>query len=193
MKRVLTLALLLAGAALAGSGGAAMPGMDHSGHSMAAMPMSMQAMGEQMVKELTPLKGRAFDVRFAQRMADHHQAAIDMAKKEVAGGQDARVKAAAQKVIAAQQKEITLMTGWIRSWTGQVYTPKSMSMQMPDTGSVDRWFLTEMIPHHQGAVAMAKLVPTRTENAQVRNLATAIIKAQQAEITQYTAWLKVVK
>ncbi|WP_295817674.1 DUF305 domain-containing protein [uncultured Deinococcus sp.] len=199
MIRTLTLALLLTGAALAGGGGAPMAGgmgsMDHGAHGMAGMdmPMSMQAMGEQMTAELRPLRGRAFDVRFAQLMADHHQAAIDMARMEVMRGQDARVKAAAQQVIAAQEQEIATMTGWIRAWTGQDYTPKGMGMDMEVMGSVDRWFLTGMIPHHRGAIAMAKLAPTHTQDMQVRALAADIIRAQQAEITQYTAWLKVVK
>ena len=59
--------------------------------------------------------------------------------------------------------------------------------------SWDRWFLTGMIPHHQGAVEMARLVPARTQNAAVRQLAQEIIKSQSTEINQYRAWLKVVK
>ena len=188
--------LMLGALTLAGLASAAMPGMDHSQMSSTqtgGMAGSMKSMGDQMVKELTPLRGRAFDVRFAQRMSDHHQMAIDMARAEVKSGKDARVKAAAQKVIADQQKEIALMGGWIRIWTGKAYTPKSMPMQMADMGSADRWFLEGMIPHHVGAIDMAKLVPARTQNVQVRTIATQIIRAQQAEINQYTAWLKVVK
>lgn len=199
MKRSLTLGAL----ALAAVAGASMPGMDHSqmggrqpakpAMTTGSTPAMMKSMGEQMVRELTPLKGRAFDVRFAQRMADHHQMALDMARMQIRSGKDARVKASAQKVVADQQKEIALMKGWIKAWTGQSYTPKSMPMQMAGMGSADRWFLEGMIPHHVGAIAMAKLVPARTQSAPVRALATDIIKAQQAEIDQYTAWLKVVK
>lgn len=193
-------AVLVGAATLLGLASAAMPGMDHSQMDTVqpAMPTDsvsaiMKTMGERMVTELTPLKGRAFDVRFAQRMSDHHQMAIDMAKMEVKSGRDARVKASAQQVIADQQKEIALMQGWIKTWTGQGYAPRAMPMQLSKAGTVDRWFLDGMIPHHVGAIAMAKLVPTRTQNAQVQNIAAAIIKAQQAEINQYTAWLKVVK
>ncbi|PNY81685.1 DUF305 domain-containing protein [Deinococcus koreensis] len=192
---------LLGTLALTGSALAAMPGMDHGqmgpapatmpGMATGSTPAMMKSMGDQMVRELTPLRGRAFDVRFAQRMADHHQMAIDMARMEVRGGKDARVKASAQKVIADQQREIALMKGWIKTWTGQSYTPKSMAMA--HGGSADRWFLEGMIPHHVGAIAMAKLVPTRTQSAPVRALATAIIKAQQAEIDQYTGWLRAMK
>ncbi|OBA34374.1 hypothetical protein A5766_11165 [Gordonia sp. 852002-51296_SCH5728562-b] len=43
-----------------------------------------------------------------------------------------------------------------------------------------------MIPHHQQAIAMADLVPSRTENTAVRELATQIKNAQQPEIDQMT-------
>lgn len=195
--RALALAgLMSAGCVNAGSAGGPMSGMDHSGMQMpGSVADSMRVMGDGMNKELKPLKGRAFDIRFAQLMTDHHQMALDMARMEVKSGQDARVKAAAQKVIVSQQKEIALMKGWIKTWTGQAYRPKSMSMPMPmaGMGSTDRWFLEGMIPHHQGAVEMSRLVPTRTQSAQVRKLAAQIIQAQQAEINQYTTWLKTVK
>lgn len=195
MIRTLTLSLLLTGAALAGGSGAPMPGamtgMDHSAHAMPSM--NMQAMGEQMTAELQPLTGRAFDIRFVQLMIEHHQAAIDMARMEVMRGTDARVKAAAQGVMTAQEKEIALMDGWLRGWGTTQGTATSTDFLGTPDSSWDRWFLTGMIPHHRGAIEMAKLAPTHTKNAQVRSLAADIIRAQQAEITQYTAWMKVVK
>jgi len=181
---LLGLALAVAGGAVAQMGG-------HAGHG-AAEPMSMQAMNAAMLAELRPLKGRAFDVRFSQRMMDHHQMAIEMARGELRRGQNAQVKAAARKVIAAQEKEIAQMGAWVRSWTGKAYQPRAMSMTVPANGA-DRWFLTEMIPHHQGAIDMAKLVPARTQNAAVRKLAVQITADQAREINQYRAWLKTVK
>lgn len=174
----------------------------HSGHSMAGMGSGglvsggmvadMRAMGGRMVAELTSLRGRAFDLRFAQRMSDHHQMAIDMARQALKSGKEARVRKAAQTVIADQQKEIALMAGWIKSWSGQAYTPKSMPMTL-DEANADRAFLEAMLPHHEGAVAMAKLAATRSSNAAVKTLASQVIRAQTAEINRYTAWLKAMK
>lgn len=186
MRRAL-LGLALVGGVLAQTAGAQTHG--HAGHGEA---MSMTAMNTQMLAALRPLKGRAFDVRFAQRMMDHHQMAIEMARAALRSGRDARVKDAARKVIAAQQKELAQMGGWVKAWTGQTYRPASASMNVPTSGT-DRWFLTEMIPHHQGAVEMARLAPARTQNEAVRKLATEIIRSQSAEINQYRAWLKSVK
>jgi len=56
--------------------------------------------------------------------------------------------------------------------------------------AADVMFDQMMIPHHQQAVEMAKLVPSRTTNEQVRALAAAIEGAQQPEIDQMTAALQ---
>jgi uncharacterized protein (DUF305 family) len=51
-------------------------------------------------------------------------------------------------------------------------------------------FLQQMIPHHQQAIDMAKLVDGRTTTAAVVDLAGKVQKAQDPEIEQMTAWLK---
>jgi len=52
----------------------------------------------------------------------------------------------------------------------------------PRTGQPDRDFLAAMIPHHQGAIEMAKAVLLTTKDASIRNLAQSIITEQQSEI-----------
>ncbi|MGV9859678.1 DUF305 domain-containing protein [Gordonia sp. NPDC003425] len=56
--------------------------------------------------------------------------------------------------------------------------------------AADVMFNQMMIPHHQQAIAMADLVPSRTDNAAVRELATQIRNAQQPEIDQMTQRLQ---
>ncbi|MBD8651117.1 MULTISPECIES: DUF305 domain-containing protein [unclassified Rhizobium] len=55
-------------------------------------------------------------------------------------------------------------------------------MSVPETGNPDRDFLAQMIPHHQGAVDMAKAVLVSTKDPQIRNLAQSIITEQTYEI-----------
>src|SRR5215208_2225841 len=43
------------------------------------------------------------------------------------------------------------------------------------TGDTDRDFLAMMIPHHQGAIDMAKVVLLHTQDRRIRNLAQSII------------------
>ena len=50
-------------------------------------------------------------------------------------------------------------------------------------------FLSMMIPHHQGALDMAALVPDRAAHQELKDLAQAIIQSQSGEIATMTAWL----
>jgi uncharacterized protein (DUF305 family) len=52
----------------------------------------------------------------------------------------------------------------------------------PLTGDPDRDFLAMMIPHHEGAVEMARLLLVSGRDPLVRRLAEEIIASQQAEI-----------
>lgn len=53
---------------------------------------------------------------------------------------------------------------------------------VPMTGDPDRDFLAMMIPHHEGAVEMARLVLIHGHDPVVRRLAEDVIATQQAEI-----------
>lgn len=56
---------------------------------------------------------------------------------------------------------------------------------------LEKAFLTDMIPHHQGAVEMAKLlVADTTVSAELRAFAQAIITAQEGEIEKMNMWVK---
>jgi uncharacterized protein (DUF305 family) len=69
----------------------------------------------------------------------------------------------------------------------------SMDQQMmgvPITGDPDRDFLAMMIPHHQGAIDMARVVIASGKNPEVRKFAEGIIAHQQAEIDQMNRWLQ---
>jgi uncharacterized protein (DUF305 family) len=50
-------------------------------------------------------------------------------------------------------------------------------------------FMSLMIPHHQGAIDMAMLVPDRANHQELKNLAQAIIQGQGEEITRMNGWL----
>jgi uncharacterized protein (DUF305 family) len=57
-------------------------------------------------------------------------------------------------------------------------------------GEIDQLFIQMMVPHHQGAVEMAKIAQERAEHPGVRAMADAIITAQAAEIDQMLGWME---
>jgi uncharacterized protein (DUF305 family) len=60
----------------------------------------------------------------------------------------------------------------------------------PMTGNVDHDFVAMMIPHHQGAIDMAKGELMYGKDPAMRRLAEKIIVDQQSEIDVMNLWLK---
>jgi uncharacterized protein (DUF305 family) len=56
--------------------------------------------------------------------------------------------------------------------------------------NADVTFAQQMIPHHQQAIEMAKLADGRAADPEVKDLATAIERAQDPEINTMKGWLK---
>jgi uncharacterized protein (DUF305 family) len=173
-----------------------MPHMDHG-----AMDMSLGP------------KDADFDLRFIDGMTPHHEGAIVMAQEALQKSQRPEIKQLAQAIIAAQEIEITQMKDWRKTWYPPVAeTPmmydNSMGHMMPmseemrssmmmntDLGSADDQFdlrfINAMIPHHEGALTMAKEALEKSDRPEVKQLAQAILDSQQKEIDQMTQWRKV--
>jgi uncharacterized protein (DUF305 family) len=60
----------------------------------------------------------------------------------------------------------------------------------PYTGNPDMDFRTHMIPHHEGAIAMAKVALKYANDAETKRMAQKIIDDQEKEAADMQAWLK---
>ena len=194
-------AVLLFGTAACGDDSADRPAATSGAHHSAPSPTEARQHNDQ-------------DAAFAQGMIPHHRQAVEMADlaPERAGSQ--AVKDLAAQIKAAQDPEITTMSGWLTSWGLEVPAESAPGtdhgsdhgmdhgsgehdgmpgmMSQEDMTSLaglsgekfDRSFLEMMIAHHEGAVTMAAAEQEKGAYGPAKDLAAAIITAQKAEIDQ---------
>ena len=140
------------------------------------------------------------DNDFAAMMKTHHMGALEMAQVEVAQGQDPQLKQMAQKMIDAQQQEIAQLNSFLSGHQAHgggdafhkavMSQMNNMKMDMDHSGSIDKQFAQMMIPHHQGAIDMAKAyLKAGAHEEQLKTMANKIIADQQKEINELQTWL----
>lgn len=148
------------------------------------------------------------EIEFAQGMIAHHEQAIEMAEialdPSVAAG--AAVTDLATRIMAAQDPEIDLMTGWLTSVGASLTMDMSNGHDMSSmegmmsademdalaeaTGQeFDRLWLAMMIEHHEGAIGQSETVLAEASNAEVIALAESVIATQRSEIEEMRALL----
>lgn len=154
----------------------------------------------------------AIDVAFAQGMIPHHGQAVQMADMALEISTDPTIRALAEKIKAAQDPEIVLMEGWLEEWDqpvpdrnqpmdhssddmgGMMMSGMMSEADMARLGNAtgtdfDRMFLEMMVLHHEGAIEMAEQQLADGKYQPAKDLAQAIIAAQQTEIDEMNALL----
>ena len=157
------------------------------------------------------------DAMFAHHMIPHHQQAIEMSDIVLGKqGIDPRVVTLANQIKAAQGPEIQQMQSWLSQWGEPTMMPMPSSMMpghdMGDMGDVpsmsgmmsgedmaalrnaqgveaSKLFLTQMIAHHQGAIAMAQDEIKSGQYPPAIAMSQSIVTSQQKEIDEMQAIL----
>ena len=191
----------------------------HAGHDMTggdamADEMQMTDILQDYTKSMTRMHDEMMigmvyndaDTAFAKGMLGHHRGALDMAKIELKYGTDAAMRELAQEIITAQQAEIDIMNKWLAGHPDAAKPkPNTQAMQQAYAKSMDAMhddmmlgiadpvpdmaFARGMLPHHMGAVDMAKIQLKYGTDAEMRKLAQDIIDAQQSEIERMQNWI----
>ena len=139
---------------------------------------------------------------FLAAMVPHHQSGIDMADIALDHAAAAEIKRLARAIRDTQGDEIERMELIHRRLFDAPLKPdedahaalgltmeeagmghdEAMMRELASARPFDRAFVDEMVPHHEGAIAMAKVLLERTDDAELKQLGQAIIDAQQREI-----------
>lgn len=147
--------------------------------------------------------GNATDAAFITDMTVHHRGAIEMAEVAQKRAEHPEVRQLAGNIISAQKGEISVMDTIGRDMhamgmhegghMGMSQSQMGMDMDMPmlrRAKPFDRAFIDMMVPHHQGAIAMARQLLRKGEQPGLRKMADDIISAQTDEIAQMRRWRK---
>ncbi len=144
----------------------------------------------------------ATDRAFAAEMIGHHEMAVEMADAAKENASREQITKLADAIITTQTAEIAQLKAAEQRLAdadvdqrdlGMSDAEMGMDMDMDmleSTEAFDRMFIDMMIPHHQGAIRMARLELADGQDPELRELAETIIAAQSKEIEQMNAWRK---
>lgn len=147
--------------------------------------------------------GTEIDGAFVSEMVPHHETAIEMAKLAQTDAQHPEIVNLANNIVSSQGDEIGQMdqinrrlygsatNGQDHGDLGMDASMMGMNMDMGELKSAkpfDREFIDQMIPHHQGAIRMARVEISDGADPETKDLATKIVAAQSAEIDQMNRW-----
>ena len=141
-------------------------------------------------------KGNDVDRGFIADMVPHHMLGVEMATLAQERGESAFVKQLAEDIVRTQNEEIDIMKHEDETLVAEGIEQASLDVpehtasmrgdlaKLRTTKAFDRDFIKMMIPHHAGAIALAKVQISRGKARTLKMLARSMIKMQQREIDE---------
>jgi uncharacterized protein (DUF305 family) len=161
----------------------------------AGLMLAVAGCGSDESESASSAGGNGVDRAFAAQMIPHHESAIEMAKIAQNRGKSAFVKDLADDIVRTQSDEIDILRAQDAELERAGVKPGDLGMSedmmgmkddpamLEDADPFDPKFIEMMIPHHQGAVAMAKVERDKGADPELKSLAQDIIDAQEREIS----------
>lgn len=158
----------------------------------------------------------AADVRFMQEMTAHHRQAVEMTALLRARTRNPRLRSLAERIEISQADELAMMRRWLAkhgasaapagghdmaahgghattsdgampSMPGMLTAAEMRTLAAARGTRFDRLFLTGMIKHHEGALAMVSALqatPGAAQESSVNSFVTEVDTDQRAEIAR---------
>ncbi|WP_433662656.1 DUF305 domain-containing protein [Nocardia sp. CA-128927] len=152
------------------------------------------------------------DIGFARDMAEHHSQAVTMSLLVLERSVSPEIRLLARDILTAQQLQIGQLKGWLLLWNmteqadhpmawmphqqgadhtfhlpamaGMASGPDMTELATMAPADADQQFLRLMRNHHNGGIVMAQFAADHASLSEVKQLASAMVSAQQIEIAQ---------
>lgn len=148
---------------------------------------------------------------FLYEMIPHHEAAVSMAENIMKYSDNDQVKQLAANIIRDQLAGIGKLealknslkmnpkvnkqaeASYLKSYNTIYKTMITAMQDAKPTGNIDKDFLEEMIPHHEGAIKMSQNILKYTQNNELKTILQNIITTQQKQVTEMKNLLKTIQ
>ena len=152
------------------------------------------------------------DEAFSRQMQAHHSMAIQMAMMATEEGEHKAIRTTARNIVKRQRHEIDRLMAIAERWGIAPSATHGNTQTMEDLDTLgltrkeagmhrdmsglhraapfDRKFIDMMVPHHEGAMRMARAELKRGKVGELRAIARSILRMQGEEIRQLNEWRK---
>ncbi|WP_239157913.1 DUF305 domain-containing protein [Streptomyces sp. SID13726] len=162
--------------------------------------LSAQDAAEQRADDDSP---NSADIAYARMMIKHHAQALKLTELAPDRAESAKLKALAERIAAAQGPEIAAMRAWLDEhgepgtseghdhsvMPGMATEAQVKKLRAAKGTAFDQLFLTLMITHHEGAIAMATEVKGQGNNIRIEEMADDVVAQQTSEIDRMRGML----